>query len=199
MRVQGIMRKNTYLLHRLAAIGVLTGMSLIVFIVESFFPPLFVPGAKLGLSNLFSLIALILWSPVEAFAILICRTLLGSILVGNLSSLVYSLCAGTAALAVGSVLLYTVFPRIGFVCISVTSAVVHNIVQNAIFCAMSGVAQAWGYLPYLILLAIISGIATGACTVWIVRALPPHIYNKTMIPLVAPAQPQAHPTDQNAA
>lgn len=178
-----IMRKNAYVLHRLAAVGVLTAMSLIAFVVESMFPPLFVPGAKIGFSNLFSLIALVLWSPAEACAVFLCRTLLGGLIFGNAASMAYGLAAGGVALAVSSLLLYGAFPRIGFVSVSVCAAIVHNLVQNAIFCAMSGVPQAWIYLPYLVMLGAISGTAVGAAGVWIVRALPERIYEKTLRPL----------------
>ena len=46
--------------RRIATLAVLTAMGLIMFMVESLFPPLFLPGAKMGLSNIFSLLTLFL-------------------------------------------------------------------------------------------------------------------------------------------
>ena len=39
--------------------AVFAALSLIAFMIESLFPPLFVPGAKMGLGNIFSMLALI--------------------------------------------------------------------------------------------------------------------------------------------
>ena len=61
---------------RLAVLGVLAALSLAVHTLESVFPPLFgIPGAKLGLANLFSMLALVLYGPLDAALILLARTL----------------------------------------------------------------------------------------------------------------------------
>ena len=88
--------------RRLAVLGVLAALSLAVHTIESAFPPLFgIPGAKLGLSNLFSMLALVVYGPLDALLILLARTLLGALIAGNASSLLFSLSGGGAALLVG--------------------------------------------------------------------------------------------------
>lgn len=176
------MRKRSCYIHRLAALSVLTAMSLIVFLLESLLPPLFIPGAKPGLANLFSLFALILWSPAEAFTLLIARTLLGGMIVGNLSSLLYSLGAGVCSLAISSLLIYLVFPRVSLVCVSVCAAVAHNLVQNLIFAAVSATPEAMGYLPYLALIGVLSGLIVGLVAYWAIKAIPQSTYEKTLSP-----------------
>ena len=78
--------------RRLAVLGMLAALSLAVHTIESAFPPLFgIPGAKLGLSNLFSMLALVVYGPLDAFCILLARTLLGALIGGSASSLLFSL------------------------------------------------------------------------------------------------------------
>ena len=71
---------------KIAVLAILTALSLITFIIESLFPPLIIPGAKMGLANVFSFAALIMYSPIEAFAIVAIRTVLGAVYAGNFSA-----------------------------------------------------------------------------------------------------------------
>ena len=90
---------------KIATLSVLTGLSLVTFIIEGLFPPLGIPGAKMGLSNIFSLTALIIYSPWEAFVVVAVRTLLGAIYAGNVSALMYSFTGGVVSMAVSSLLI----------------------------------------------------------------------------------------------
>ena len=85
---------------KIAVLAILVAFGLISFIFESLFEP--VPGAKLGLSNIFSLAALIMYSPLEAFTVVALRTLLGSVFAGNFSALMYSFTAGKVSSAASS-------------------------------------------------------------------------------------------------
>ena len=44
---------------KIATAAVLSAAALAVYVVESLFPPLILPGAKMGLSNVFELLALV--------------------------------------------------------------------------------------------------------------------------------------------
>ena len=125
---------------KIATLSVLTGLSLVTFIIEGLFPPLGIPGAKMGLSNIFSLTALIIYSPWEAFVVVAVRTLLGAIYAGNVSALMYSFTGGVVSMAVSSLLVYTAYPKISVMSVSVAAAVAHNITQNAVFAFLSGSA-----------------------------------------------------------
>lgn len=65
---------------RIAVLALLTGQALLMFMVEGLFPPLFLPGAKMGLSNIFTLLALAVLGPGQALALVVVRTVLGSFL-----------------------------------------------------------------------------------------------------------------------
>lgn len=166
------MGEKFFTAKKLAVMGVLTALSLITFLIENLFPPLVIPGAKLGLANAFSFIALIMYSPVEAFIIVVARTLLGAMFAGNISAVMYSFTGGVISMAASSVFLYCVHPKISVTCISVIAAVLHNITQNIVFVCVSSTPAAFAYMPYLILLGVISGAFIGLAVTLLVKRVP---------------------------
>ena len=174
------MRKQFFSAKKLAVLSVLTALSLITFLIENLLPPLIIPGAKLGLANTFSFIALIMYSPVEAFVIVAVRTLLGAIFAGNLSALMYSFSGGVVAMTVSSVLLYCVHPKVSIVCVSVISAVSHNLTQNAVFVLITSTPLVFTYTPYLILLGVLSGGFIGCLITLLVKRIPTNAFVRVM-------------------
>ena len=162
---------------KIATLSVLTGLSLVTFIIEGLFPPLGIPGAKMGLSNIFSLTALIIYSPWEAFVVVAVRTLLGAIYAGNVSALMYSFTGGVVSMAVSSLLIYTAYPKISVMSVSVAAAVAHNITQNAV---LSGSALMFGYMPYLVLLGVLAGAIVGGATMLVFRGIPQSTFNRLL-------------------
>ena len=164
---------------RIAVLALFTAASLIMFLIESQFPPLFFPGAKMGLSNLFSMLALVLYGPGSAFVVIVCRTLLGS-LFSNVSTLLYSFNAGIAAIALSSVLVKFVFPAISLLSVSVAAAVFHNIVQNFVFVLVTKTPQVFTYLPYLAVAGVLSGLIVGAVLLLLIKKIPLSVYRRVI-------------------
>jgi len=162
---------------RLATLSVLTAMGLIMFMVESLFPPLFLPGAKMGLSNIFSLLTLFLLGPLDAFVLVVIRTTLGSVFTGNMSTLMYSMSAGIVSVIVSSLLVEFAYPKVSIVAVSVVSAIMHNITQNVVFCLVSQTPEMFSYLPWLALLGILAGIIVGFAVWFILRMVPPRTFS----------------------
>lgn len=167
--------KTTY---RIALVALLTAASLIVFVVENAFPPLILPGAKLGLANLFTLLALVILTPIDALFIFLIRAVLGNIITGNPSALLYSIPAGLIALAVSAILVRSCMDKLSIVSISVASAVIHNVVQNLVFCLTSGSTAVLSYTPYLAMLGVLSGVIVGLTAYFILRYLPTSVYER---------------------
>ena len=120
---------------KIAVLALLTGLALIAFLLESLFVAPAFPAAKPGLSNFFTLFALLLYGLPEALFVVVARTVLGALFAGNLSMLLYSLTAGVVSAIVSRLLLFA-FPRISVVCVSVVSATVHNLVQLGVSCLL---------------------------------------------------------------
>ncbi len=165
---------------KIAVLAIFTALSLIAFIIENQFPPLFIPGAKMGLANVFSFAALIMYSPAEAFIIVAIRTGLGAIYAGNVSALLYSFTGGVVSMAVSSVLMYTAYPHISVMSVSVLAAVAHNVTQNVVFVFISGTALTFGYMPYLILIGILSGAIVGGVAMLVFKKVPMSVFERTI-------------------
>lgn len=162
--------------RRIATLSVLTAMGLIMFMIESLFPPLFLPGAKMGLSNIFSLLALFILGPAEAIILVVVRTVLGSIFMGNMSTLLYSFTAGLVSVVISSLLVNFVYPRVSVIAVSVVAAVMHNLAQNLVFCLVSDTPEMFGYMPYLALLGVVAGLIVGFAVWFILRTVPPRVF-----------------------
>ncbi len=163
---------------KLAALALLTALGLGAFLIESMFPPMFFPGAKMGLSNIFSLFALVLYGLPEALLVVVARTVLGSLFAGNFSLLLYSLTAGVVSTAVSRLLLLA-FPRVSLLCVSVFSAVVHNTVQLLVYCALTQTTLIFSYLPYLALLGVLAGVIVGLAVTYAVKGIPLSFFART--------------------
>ncbi len=157
---------------RVATLSVLCAMGLIMFMVESLFPPLFLPGAKMGLSNIFSLLTLYLLGPIDALVVVVVRTVLGSLFGGGISTLMYSLTAGIVSVVISSFLVEFVYPNVSIVAISVVSAICHNVTQNVVFCLISNTPEMFSYMPWLAMVGILAGLVVGFAVNLILRALP---------------------------
>ena len=165
-----------------------------MFMVESLFPPLFLPGAKMGLSNIFSLLTLFVLGPTEAIILVVVRTVLGSVFTGNVSTLMYSLSAGLVSVIVSTVLVEFAYPKVSIVAISVVAAVMHNLTQNVVFCIVSKTPQMFSYMPWLALIGVLAGVIVGFAVWFILRAVPTRVF--VSVADFAPQQPVEQPAEE---
>ena len=173
------MKSGKFTAKKIAVLAIFITLSLITFIIENQFPPLFVPGARMGLANIFSFTALIMFSPVEAFIVVAVRTGLGAIYAGNVSALLYSFTGGVVSMAISSVLMYTVYPRVSVMAVSVLGAVAHNVTQNIVFVLLTDTSTLT-LIPYFILAGILSGAIVGAVTLLLFKKIPMSVFEKTI-------------------
>ena len=86
--------------RRLAELGLLTALALIIFILELRLPNLSaIPGIKLGLANIITVYAVFRYKPQETTMLVASRVLLGAMFSGNLSALLYSAAGAALCLA----------------------------------------------------------------------------------------------------
>lgn len=166
--------------RRIAILSILIAMSLITFMLENLLPPLFIPGAKIGLSNIFSLLALFMFSPKDAILMVVIRTILSSLICGSMSMLIYSLTAGVISIVIAALLATYLFPKISLICISITSAVIHNIVQTLIFCLVIQNIHFIAYMPYLSIIGVLSGFIVGVVAQLIINKMPEALFCKLL-------------------
>ena len=158
-----------YSVKKIVFPAVLASLALIAFMIESLFPPILVPGAKLGLSNFFILTALIFLGVKEAIAVFIIKIILGSVFSGNISALLYSFPSGTVSLLV-EILLFTKI-KTSVLSASALGAVINNAVQLSVYVLITNTIELYVYLPYLLLIGLLAGAFNGFLCVLISKAL----------------------------
>lgn len=173
--------KEKFTVKKIALLGVLTACSLITFLIESLFPSILIPGAKLGISNVFVLWTLVLLGGMESAVVLVVKTVLGGLIVGNPFGIVYGLTAGAVALTVEWVLLRFCYPKVSIVAISVVGAVLHNAVQTILFCLITDTPEFFAYMRYLALIGVLSGGLVGLITYLLIKKIPNSVFEKILI------------------
>ena len=147
--------------NKITIVGVLTAITLVIFILEAQIPPLVpIPGIKLGLANIITLIAVYAVGRREAFIILMLRIIIGSIYSGNMQSFIYSLAGGIMCYIV-TVLLSFVLKNEFIWVVSIFGALAHIAGQLGAAYIITGVEQIIYYTPILIISAVITGTFTG--------------------------------------
>jgi heptaprenyl diphosphate synthase component I len=147
-------------LHRMTRIALLTALSLILFVLEGFLPlPLPVPGAKLGLAAIVTLIALHLLPARDAALMLMLRILLASFFGGGVAPMLYSLAGGAASFA--AMVLLKKYTQLSIVGISAAGGFLHNMAQLLVAAAVMQTTALFSYAPVLGFVGILTGIGIG--------------------------------------
>jgi len=158
--------------RRIALCGVLMALALALSYIERFIPLQMVvplPGVKLGLANIVTLIALYRLGVREAFSILIPRCIFGAMFGGGFTGLLFSLTGGI--LAMGTMSLTKHLPFLSVYGVSILGAAAHNIGQILMAMLLMNSVYIGAYLPYLLIVALFTGSATGIAGANVLRAL----------------------------
>lgn len=166
--------------RKITTCAVLSSLALISFMLENLLPPLLLPGARLGLSNIFILLSSLVLGWGYGYATLLVKVTLGSIFAGNFSALLYSLPAGILSLSIELLLIFLV-KRVSIVATSIAGATLNITVQNLVFCLITGYQEYLSYLPYLSLIGIGSGLIVGLVTHLIIKKVNFNFLNKDII------------------
>lgn len=144
---------------RAATFGLMIALAFTLSYLESLLPiNIGVPGVKLGLANLVTVVALYKLKPGEAFAIALIRIVLAGLTFGNTYSLVYSLCGGLLSFAVMLLVKKTKLSVIG---VSILGGTAHNIGQIAAAAVLMGTSKIAYYLPVLLVAGLLTGFLIG--------------------------------------
>lgn len=145
---------------KISYVSLLIALALIFSYIEAIIPIDFgIPGVKIGLANIISIIALYLLGAYYAIFIVVLRVLLSGFLFGNMFSILYSLAGGILSVIIMSLLKRTnLFSIVG---ISMSGGVAHNMGQLVIAAIVIKQLKLYFYCPVLIISGIIMGILIG--------------------------------------
>ncbi len=147
---------------KIAHLSLLLALALGLSLVEStFFPPLGVPGAKWGLANIVSLLALLWLGLREAALIVALRVVLTGIFSGTFLGLGFWLSAAGAAVALLVMAALLKAPGFGLLGISIAGAAGHNLAQLGVYAVVVNSAGVFYLLPPLLAVSLLTGSLTG--------------------------------------
>ncbi|MFW5718863.1 MAG: Gx transporter family protein [Halanaerobium sp.] len=160
---------------KIVVISLLISLGLVLHLVESVFPlTAVVPGAKLGLANIVSLIAIYLFGFTAAFQVVIFRVILGSLLAGTFMTINFYLSFSGGILSF--ILMYLAYyffkDKFSLIGISIIGAAAHNTAQIAAAYYIIANRGIFYYLPFLILLALPTGFGVGLVSYFTLKHLP---------------------------
>lgn len=149
---------------RITLCGLLTALAIALSLIERLFPldaivP--IPGVKLGLANVVTLFALTRLSARDAFAVLVCRVSLSSLLMGSVTAFLFSLLGGLLSLVVMWALLHVEGRICSLLGVSVAGAAAHNTGQILAAILWMKTTVVVTYLPFLLLMSVPLGLVTG--------------------------------------
>ncbi|MFP4017083.1 MAG: Gx transporter family protein [Halanaerobiales bacterium] len=167
--------------RKIVTIGLLVSLGLILHFVESMVPMSYiVPGAKLGLANIVSLIGLVLFGFNGGLLILLLRVFLGSIMAGTFLTINFylSFAGGLLGYIIMAVIYLSFRNKFSLVGISVAGAAFHNLGQIIVAYFIISNPGIFFYLPYLILLSVPTGIGVGLVSYFSLNNLPGNVIRR---------------------
>lgn len=153
-------------LNYLTYLAVLITFAVVIHTVEAALPmPMPVPGVRLGLANVITILALVLFGLRSGLVIAVVRSILGSLFVGGFFGFGFwlSITAGvTSCLVMGLVIIFEKRGLVSLVSVSVIGAAAHNLTQLGMASLIiTNPDLLRGYYPLLLLLSIPTGFFTG--------------------------------------
>lgn len=133
--------------------------------------PQVVPGLKLGLANIITLVVLVFFGFKDALLVVVARCILAAFFGGGFAAFLFSITGGILSTIVMGLMLgkgSKIFSLLG---ISITGALSHNIGQLIAACFIMKDLAVMAYLPVLLVFGAVTGCFTGICSTLLTNAL----------------------------
>lgn len=156
---------------KIVLMALLTAIALTIFVVENQLPaPVPIPGVKLGLANIITLVTMLLLGKQEAGAVLLVRVLLSAMFAGSPSTLLFSAAGGFLAWLV-MCLTVGLFDQKQLWIVSALAGLAHNAGQLLTCALVVKTPGIFAYAPILAVSGVITGVFTGLAAMYLIRAL----------------------------
>ncbi len=157
---------------RVALLGVLTSLALVLSYLESLLPPISTaaPGIKMGLPNIIIVFILYKFGLKEASVISLLRVFIVSIIMfGNVMTLAYSV-AG-AVLSLGLMALFKKLDWFSTIGVSIIGGISHNLGQILVAIFLFNTVQIGYYMIVLSITGTVAGVIIGIISSILVKKL----------------------------
>ncbi len=153
----------------LTLLAMLTTIALMLSYVETFIPAIPIPGAKVGLPNVVTLVALYSLGFWGALTITLIRTTISAFLFSSPVAWFYSVAGGIISLVVMFIIMKAARDKISLLAVSITGAVAHNLAQLAVAILILETVSVASLLPWLIIIAVPAGIVVGMAAKYLLK------------------------------
>ncbi|MDP4094144.1 MAG: Gx transporter family protein [Bacillota bacterium] len=146
-------------------LALMVSIALVLSIVESWLPvPQPVPGIKLGLANIITVIVITFYGYRDTLMVVCARCILASLYTGGLMSFFFSFTGGMLSAAVMAFIYKKASGVFSLTGISIVGAVFHNVGQILVACLIMKDITVLAYLPVLLVSGIVTGFFVGLCS-----------------------------------
>ena len=150
--------------------GMFIAIAMVFSYIESLIPlNIAVPGVKLGLANLVTIVVMVKMDTRSAWMVSLVRVLLSALLFGNMSVMIYSLAGAVLSLIVMTVCMR--FRIFGITGTSILGAVSHNAGQVIMAASLMKSGNILIYIPVLCISGTIAGVCIGLAGAVLVKNL----------------------------
>ncbi|MBR5155329.1 MAG: Gx transporter family protein [Clostridia bacterium] len=122
------------------------------------------PGGKLGLTNIVSIINIFMFGGRNALLISVFRSFWGSLLTGGVMTMAYSVTGAFFSSISMWFIKKILYPKVSIIGISIIGAATHNVSQLIVAVIFYSSVYVMSYLPILLVLSLVSGFITGSAT-----------------------------------
>jgi heptaprenyl diphosphate synthase len=154
---------------KMVFISLIVAQALVLHVLEGMIPvPIGVPGAKLGLANIFTIISLYILGFKSTVLVVVLRVALSTMFGGSLSSFLFSVSGGLLSLLAMAMVKNTLKDRVSIIGVSGAGAISHNIGQLLVASFIVRNLKVMLYLPVLTFIGIGTGIFIGVAANFII-------------------------------
>lgn len=154
---------------KIAVLGIMIALAIVLSIAESFLSPVIsVPGVKLGLSNIVSMFVFYEWGFLSSLAVVAVKSAFVLLSRGAVAFSL-SLGAGVMSITVIALLFYVLKKKMTYLLLSVSGAIVHNMVQLSLIYLWYGM----NLFPYYAPVFVLFGVVTGSLTAYLLKISTP--------------------------
>ena len=156
-------------------IALLIAIGLVLHMIEAYIPiPVSLPGAKIGLANIASLLTVVLYGPVTALGVSTVRAVVGALLFGGVAAIPYSLSGAILSTIIMWIAVKALMPAASLIGVSVLGAAAHNVAQLATAALILSTPGIFVYLPVLLIIGTITGYFIGLAGNQTIKVLKTH-------------------------
>lgn len=143
-------------------------ISLLDFFITA---PIPIPGVKLGLANVITLLGIYYLDFRSIMNIVIIRCVVVALLTRGVMTIAFSLTAGLLSALIMMVLCKKLADLFSIKGISIAGAIVHNTTQILVASLILGQTVIFYYLPVLLVAAVVTGYITGSIGEMVIREI----------------------------